>query len=122
MARSLLSRVAVALLTVSACSIGDDPSDGSSPQISIDAPLPNATVGGQVSIDVTAVDDFGVDEVRILIDGTELIKLFTPPFHANWNTVQLTNNSSHVIRVEAEDVAGNVGIKSITVTVQNGPQ
>ena len=110
------------LLFAAACSLGSDASDGSSPLVSIDAPLPNATVGGQVSIDVTAVDDFGVDEVRILIDGTELIKLFTPPFHATWNTVQLPNNSSHVIRVEAKDVAGNIGLRSITVTVQNGPQ
>jgi hypothetical protein len=105
-----------------ACGVGgSDPSDGSSPQISIDAPLPNATVGGQVSIDLTVTDDFGVDEVKILIDGAELIKLFTAPFHANWNTVGLADNSTHVIRVEAKDLSGNIGIKSITVTVQNGP-
>jgi len=118
MSRSLL----LSALLFAACGVGgSDPSDGSSPQISIDAPLPNATVGGQVSIDLTVTDDFGVDEVKILIDGVELIKLFSAPFHANWNTVQLADNSAHVIRVEAKDLSGNVGIRSITVTVQNGP-
>lgn len=107
---------------LAACSLDSEPSDGSSPQISIDAPLPNAVVGGQVSIDLTVIDDFGVDEVKILIDGVELIKLFTAPFHANWNTVQLVDGSSHVIRVEAKDLSGNLGIKSVTVTVDNGPQ
>ncbi len=119
MSRSMLLSAA---LLLSACSLGSDASDGSSPLISIDAPLPNATVGGQVSIDMTVVDDFGVDEVRVLIDGVELAKLFTAPFHTNWNTIQIPNNSTHTIRVEAKDLAKNLGIKSITVTVQNGPQ
>jgi len=112
----------LAACLLAACGVGSDPSDGSSPQISIDAPLPNATVGGQVHIDVTVVDDFGVDQVRILIDDVERIKLFTAPFGYIWNTAQLADNSTHVIKVEAKDLSGNTGIKSITVTVQNGPQ
>ena len=114
-------RLLPALLLL-ACGVGSDPSDGTSPQISIDAPLPNATVGGQVHIDVTVIDDFGVDQVRILIDDIERIKLFTAPFGYIWNTAQVPDNSTHVIKVEAKDLSGNTGIKSITVTVQNGPQ
>jgi hypothetical protein len=110
------------VLLLAACSLGTDATDDSSPQVAIQAPLPNAVVGGQVNIQVAALDDFGVDEVRILIDGVELSRLFTAPFSTLWNTVQLTNGSSHVIRAEARDVAGNVGIHSVTVTVQNGPQ
>jgi Big-like domain-containing protein len=122
MARSLISHVALALLTLSACSLGSDASDGSSPLVSIDFPASNSVVSGQVAIAVTAIDDFGVDQVRILIDDVERIKQFTAPFGYLWNTAQLPDNSTHVIRVEAKDVAGNTGIKSITVTVQNGPQ
>ncbi len=44
------------------------------------------------------------------------------PFHTTWNTPQLADNSMPTIRVEARDLAKNVGIKLITVTVQNGPQ
>ena len=109
------------VLLLAACSLGTDTTDNSSPQVGIQAPLPNAVVGGQVNIQVAALDDFGVDEVRILIDGQELARLYTAPFVASWPTVQLTDGSSHVIRAEARDVAGNVGIHSITVTVQNGP-
>lgn len=117
--RSLAFLSAAALL--GSCSLSNGPAaDGSAPLVGIDAPAANATVAGSVAIDVTAVDDFGVDKVRILIDGVLLAELFSTPFHAIWNTQSVTNNSSHVIRVEASDVAGNVGSKSITVTVQNG--
>ena len=117
--RSLAFLAAAALL--GSCSLDNGPaSDGSAPLVGIDAPAANATVAGSVAIDVTAVDDFGVDKVRILIDGVLLTELFSPPFHAVWNTQSVTNNTSHVIRVEASDVAGNVGSKSISVTVQNG--
>ncbi len=78
------------------CSLGcgggtSAPSDGSSPQVRIDAPAAGATVGGQVSIDVTATDNFGVDKVRILVGGTLLQELYTSPFHAVWNTSQLAH-------------------------------
>ena len=118
----MIRNLLLASCLLAACSLGSETSDLSSPQISIDAPLPNATVGGQVTIALTVTDDFGVDQVRILIDDTERAKLFTPPFGFIWNTVQLADNSTHVIKVEATDINGNVGIKSITVTVQNGPQ
>lgn len=109
------------LLLLASCGSGtSNPSDGSSPQVRIDAPVAGSTVGGQVSIDVTVTDDFGVDQVRILIDGTLLTTIYSAPYHVNWNTAGLTNGSSHVIRVEALDVARNMGTSQISVTVQNG--
>ena len=118
-----MSRVSLMCLFLAAGCLGNtDSSDGSSPLVSIDAPANNATVGGQVSIDITAVDDFGVDQVKLLIDGELKTTMFTAPFHYNWNTQPLVNNSQHVIRVEALDVAKNVGTRQITVTVQNGVQ
>ena len=110
------------LLFAAACSLGSDASDGSSPQVSIDFPAPNSVVSGQVAIAVTAIDDFGVDQVRILIDDSERAKLFTGPYGFIWNTAQLPDNSTHRITVEAKDLSGNTSAKSITVTVQNGPQ
>ena len=97
-------------------------SDGSSPSLEITSPLPGATVNGTVSIDVTATDDFGVDKVRILIDNVLLVELYSPPFHANWNTSALADNSTHTIKVEALDVSKNLSTKSISVTVARGPQ
>ena len=72
----MLRLLAISLLLVaSACSLGSDASDGSSPLVSIDAPLPNATVGGQVSIDVTAVDVMDSFSTRILRDLSLMIRL-----------------------------------------------
>jgi hypothetical protein len=111
------------VLALAACGSTDpNPSDGSAPIVAITAPVQGATVSGTVSIDVSAFDDFGVDKVRILIDSVLLTELYTAPFHANWNTSSLVDNSTHVIRVEALDVAQNIGTQQINVTVLRGPQ
>jgi hypothetical protein len=99
-----------------------NPNDGSSPSVQITAPLPGADVGRQVSIDVNASDDFGVDVVRFLVDDVLLTEQFTPPFHAVWNTSAVPDSSSHTIRVEALDLAKNKGFQSITVRVVKGTQ
>jgi len=113
-----VSVLSLALAGLAACGSTDpNPSDGSAPIVAITAPVQGATVSGTVSIDVSAFDDFGVDKVRILIDGTLLIELYSAPFHANWNTSALADNSTHVIRVEALDVAQNISSQQITVTI-----
>ncbi len=114
--------LALALASGACGTGGSEPSDGNPPQLAITAPLPGATVSGQVSIDVTAVDDFGVDKVRILVDGTLLVELFTPPFHVTWNTNLLPDNSQHTIRAEAYDVAKNTASQEVHVTILRGPQ
>ena len=110
-----------ALALLSCGSTDPNPVDSQPPIVAITAPVDGATVNGQVSIDVTAIDDFGVDKVRILVDNTLLIELYTAPFHAVWNTSSLTDNSTHAIKVEAFDVAGNFRTQQIGVTVSRGP-
>lgn len=115
--------LATAGFVFAACGSGSsEASDGSAPQIRIDAPADKSTVGGQVSINVTAIDDFGVDKVRILIDGTLLTELFEAPYHAGWATAALANGTVHIIRAEALDHARNIGFTTISVTVENVPQ
>lgn len=108
-------------LIVASCVGNSTPSDGSSPQIIITAPLDQATVGGQVSIDMNVTDDFGVDKVTVLIDGVVLATMFNPPYHVNWNTQPLVSPSTHQIRVEALDLSQNRSVRQITVQVVNGP-
>jgi len=112
------------LLALLGCGSTDpNPVDSQPPIVAITAPVDGATVNGQVAIDVTAVDDFGVDQVRIFIDNgaTPLATLYTAPFHAIWNTSSLLDNSSHSIKAEAFDVAGNFRTQQIVVTVSRGP-
>ena len=121
MLRGSLFAVVVAGLV--GCSLGtDDSVDGSAPQVAIATPAAGATVGGQVRIEVLAIDDAGVDKVRILVDGTLLAEVFTQPYIATWNTSQITNGSNHTIRAEASDAAKNTSISQITVTVDNSKQ
>ena len=114
---------AMPILFLAACSLDSgNPSDGSAPIVVIDAPANGAVVANQVQIQVSAVDDFGVDKVQILIDNVELAVLFTAPFQTIWNTALVPNNTTHTILARAYDVAKNVGTRQITVTVQKGTQ
>jgi hypothetical protein len=103
-----------------ACSGTSGPSDGSSPQVQITAPLNQATVGGQVSFDADVTDNFGVDLVRFYVDGTLVSTQYSPPFHYVWNTAAVPDQSTHILKVDAMDVAKNLGLMSITVTVSRG--
>ena len=110
-----------ALALLSCGSTDPNPVDSQPPFITITNPVDGAAVNGQVSIDATVVDDFGVDKVRILVDNVLLIELYTAPFHAVWNTSALTDNSTHAIKFEAFDVAGNFRTQQISVTITRGP-
>ncbi|NOT07530.1 MAG: Ig-like domain-containing protein [Gemmatimonadales bacterium] len=116
------ARWLVAVPLFAACGVGTGTSDGSPPFVAIVSPTAGATVGKQVAIDVDASDDFGVQRVRILIDGTPLIEVFRPPYHAVWNANALASGTTHVIRAEAYDASNNISTAQITVMVVNGPQ
>jgi|GEM_PF-2471279 len=113
----------IPMLLLAACALDSgDPSDGAAPIVVIDAPLNNAVVSGQVAIQVSAVDDFGVDKVEIVIDNNPAIVLFDPPFVTTWNTASVPDLSTHTILARAYDAAQNVGTRQITVTVDKGVQ
>ena len=123
MRRAAPIMIPIALAILAGCSLGPSTGpDTSEPLIRIDSPVAQDTVGSNVNIAVTAVDDVGVDSVRILIDGALLVREFSPPYIAAWNTQGVTNNANHTIRAEAFDRAGNKGVDQITVWVLRGPQ
>ena len=123
MRRAAPIMIPFALAILAGCSLGPSTGpDNSAPLVHIDAPADQATVGNNVNIAVSAVDDTGVDSLRILIDGTLLAREFSPPFIAAWNTQSVTDSANHVIRAEAFDLVGNKGVHQITVRVERGPQ
>jgi len=108
---------------VAACTVSTDlPPDTLEPQVEITAPLDGATVGGGVSVDVTAADDYSVEVVRILIDGTLRGTFYTRPYHFLWGTLGFPNNSVHTIVAEAVDPSNNVGRAQISVSVLNAKE
>ena len=105
------------------CSLNTElPPDTQNPLVQITAPLDGTTVNGGVSVDVSAADNYSVEVVRILIDGTLRATFYTQPYHLVWSTLGLQNNSSHTIVAEADDLAGNTGRAQVTVSVFNTPQ
>lgn len=104
------------------CSVNTDlPPDELDPVVQITAPLDQATVNGGVSVEVNAADNYSVEVVRILIDGTLRGTFYARPYQLVWSTLALPNNTPHTIVAEAQDAANNVGRAQITVTVLNVP-
>ena len=104
------------------CTVNTDlPPDELDPVVQITAPLDQATVNGGVSVEVTAADNYSVDVVRILIDGTLRGTFYARPYQLVWSTLGLPNNTSHTIVAEALDPSKNLGRAQITVTVFNIP-
>lgn len=109
--------------------IGESPTitvtigDNLSPIVSITNPQGNTTVSGIVTIQVSVTErnkkaPSGVSKVEFYIDGSKIGEDTTSPYEYNWNT-STVSNGNHIIMVRAYDNAGNIGIASITVNVQN---
>ena len=105
-----------------ACGSSTGTSDGAAPDVVFTHPVSGDTVNGSVGIDVSAVDDFGVDKVEIFVNNTLLTTLFTPPYHANWNTSALQDSTTYTLRAQAFDLSGNFQSRSIQVVLIKGRQ
>jgi len=105
--------------------------DTTPPTVVITAPANNAVVRGNINVDFTAVDNVGVSQVSLLVDGNELIfasplpggtppkNAANAPFTLPLNTTALPDGP-HQIAAVAVDAAGNEGESApITVTVDN---
>ena len=95
--------------------------DTTPPTVNITSPANGATVRGTVTISATATDNVGVTKVEFYsagggyLIGTDT----TAPYSINWATKGCVPNGSQTLVVKAYDAAGNIGTKSITVTVKN---
>jgi hypothetical protein len=79
--------------------------------------------GSEISETVTlvadATDDVGVVGVQFQLDGLNFgPQLTVPPYSMPWNT-RTVGNGCHTLTVAARDAAGNQGIASLVVNVQN---
>lgn len=95
--------------------------DTTAPTVSITSPANGATVSGTVTISATASDNVGVTKVQFYsAGGSYLIGTdTTSPYSISWATKGYVANGSQTLVVKAYDAAGNVGTKSITVTIKN---
>ena len=92
--------------------------DGTPPTVTITSPDQNAVIIGTVVVLVLvqASDDTSVDEVTILLDGTQVATLNESPYAWAWST-ETSSPGPHTLTAEATDPAGNVGRDEVRVFV-----
>ena len=84
-----------------------------------DLTSPGATVSGTVTLDAIVTDNLGIVEVRFLVDGVLIGSDQVTPYSIDWDTTTVASGSV-TLTVEAEDLAGNIGVSAdVVVTVQN---
>jgi hypothetical protein len=96
--------------------------DATLPTVNFAHPGNGDTVSGTATIQAKATDDTGIKDLQFF-DGTPesgiLIGTVTnPPFSVPWDTRSLTAGT-HTLTAKATDLANNVAVKSISVTVDN---
>lgn len=93
--------------------------DTSAPSVAINTPQTGATVSGQITVGVSAIDNVGVERVELYIDGNELAADTTAPYQFVWDTTSY-NDGNYDLQAIAYDSAGNQGYSaSIGVSVHN---
>jgi len=87
--------------------------DVASPRVRVTARAGHAPARRRVTLSVTATDDVGVTQVRLLVDGKVRATDTQPPYR----TAVSLSRGKHTIIAEARDAAGNVA-RSAPVTVR----
>lgn len=93
--------------------------DTTAPTVSVNSPINGATVGGTITVSISATDDVGVSKVELLIGGVVCATDTTSPYDFSWNTTTYTDGA-YYLEARAYDAAGNIGLSgSVLVYVSN---
>ena len=92
--------------------------DTTPPDVTISNPATGATLSGTIAFQATASDASGIDHVEFYIDGVLRYATAQAPYVWNFDTNGLTNGL-HAFTVKAYDPLGNVGLATVTCTVDN---
>ncbi len=90
--------------------------DTTPPSVNVTAPANGAMVSGTVDVAVDASDDFGVQRVTVLVDGTSIGEATAPPYHVSFNTGSVSPGA-HAISATAVDAAGNTATDADTTVM-----
>ena len=94
-------------------------SDTKAPAVTIASPGYNATVSGNVSVDVDASDNTGVSEVVLHANGQVVGTDRTAPYQFSWDSTRVSDGNA-TLTAYAYDAANNTGISSaVSVNVDN---
>ena len=94
-------------------------SDTQAPAVTIVSPGYNATVSGNVLVDVDASDNTGVSEVVLYANGQVVGTDRTAPYQFSWDSTQVADGNA-TFTAYAYDAARNTGLSSgVTVSIDN---
>lgn len=89
-----------------------------SPDVAIVAPRDGDVVDAGFELEVAAFDDDSIDEVRVRIDGVDLMSLAAAPYRVSIDGP--LPSGSHTVTVEAIDMTGASAQRSVEVVVAPG--
>lgn len=92
--------------------------DTQAPTVSISSPT-GGTVKGIITVDVNANDNVGVTRVELYAGSTLVASDTASPYSFSWNTASRPDGATSLV-AKAYDAKGNVGSKTVGVTVANG--
>ncbi|HSG29274.1 MAG TPA: Ig-like domain-containing protein, partial [Candidatus Krumholzibacterium sp.] len=98
--------VAISVVTIPACDDTVEPDD-IPPDVYITYPMNNSTVSEIALITCMALDNDGIDNVTLYVDGYSLYQDGSEPYELFWNTIGYETGTSHTIIVRASDKTGN---------------
>lgn len=87
--------------------------DTTPPVATITNPIAGSRVNGNVSVSASATDNVGVSEISLFIDGRQ-VATGKDSLNYKWNA-RNASAGTHTLRLDAIDLAGNLGSKSIQV-------
>ena len=94
--------------------------DNINPSGQIQNPIAGQVVQDIITVEITASDNIGIDNVELSFNGVPRDTLFDYPYTYEWNTNLEGEDQSHVISAIASDTTGNIGfIAPISVFVDN---
>lgn len=86
------------------------------PGLTVVSPADGSTVCGTILLEADAVDDVGVAQVEIYVDGARVAGHTTPPYRTVWNTAGVAVGP-HGIRFRATDTASQTTDVNVAVQV-----
>jgi len=86
------------------------------PDVKIISPRDGVELGGTIDINIDAKDNYDLEKVTLYIDGKKVKEYTTGPYKYTWDSSK-ASEGAHTITVEAIDLSGNVGRKSIATAI-----
>jgi len=94
--------------------------DNIHPSGQIQNPVAGQTVTGTVTIEISAIDNIGVAQIDLSIDGIPKTTLTDYPYTYEWDTTSETDDQDHVISIIVADSSGNITyVPPVSVYVNN---